>query len=648
MLKKDGTQKRVKQRQVLPRPVNENHNDTAHTTPQKLEEVQKELIAFFDAMDDVFFSVDMINLRVTQISKSCEKLYGYQAADFLADHLFWFGLIHPDDKHIVENENNILRLGGQINNTYRIIRKDKAIRWVESKIVPGLDETGKLVRVDGITRDITDRREAEENHRRSEYRYRQIVETAQEGIWTIDENEKTNFVNKKICDILEYSPQEMMGKKLYDFIDKEGKAYAIQCIERRRQGVKENLDFRYVTKSGKNVWANISTNPIFDETGKYRGALAMLIDITQRKLNEEALKKSEANLRTIFENTDSAYVLFSSEMKIISFNALAQKFSEEQNNIQLKINASIKHYFTPERWVFIKKTLNKIKRESIVNYEISLPNADGSAKWFDVRWLIVKNSDNKNCGFILTHNDITKEKLIALEREKITADLIKHNSDLEQFTYIISHNLRAPVANIVGLSNMLKEDDLEQAEKQEMLDRISIAIGNIETVITDLNMILQVRKPLNEKNEMVSFNDLIEAIKTSIHDTTESDRVQFKCTFKEADSIFTIRSYLYSIFYNLISNSIKYRKLNVAPVITIKSRKLNDKIELSFKDNGKGIDLHKNSQMLFGLYKRFDTSVEGKGMGLFMVKTQVEALGGTIKVKSKPGQGSNFIITLPI
>ncbi|HEY4327112.1 MAG TPA: PAS domain-containing protein [Mucilaginibacter sp.] len=290
MLKKEVTQKRIKQRQVLPRTVTENYNETAHMTPQKLEEVQKELIAFFEAMDDVFFSVDMINLRVTQISKSCEKLYGYKAAEFLTNHLFWFGLIHPDDKHIVENENNILRLGGQINNTYRIIRKDNAIRWVESKIVPGLDETGKLIRVDGITRDITDRKEAEENHKRSEDRYRQIVETAQEGIWTIDENEKTNFVNKKICDILEYSPEEMMGKKLYDFMDKEGKAYAMQCIERRRQGVKENLDFRYVTKSGKNVWANISTNPIFDETGKYKGSLAMVIDITQRKLNEEALK----------------------------------------------------------------------------------------------------------------------------------------------------------------------------------------------------------------------------------------------------------------------------------------------------------------------------------------------------------------------
>ena len=237
---------------------------------------------------------------------------------------------------------------------------------------------------------------------------------------------------------------------------------------------------------------------------------------------------------------------------------------------------------------------------------------------------------------------------MALEREKITADLIKHNSDLEQFTYIISHNLRAPVANIIGLSNMLKEHDLEPSEKQQAIDRISLAINNVDTVISDLNMILQVRKPMNEKKEMVCFNDIIDGIKTSIYNTIVNENVQFKCSFKEVDSLFTIRSYLYSIFYNLVSNSIKYRQPGIAPVIIFKSNKLKDKVELSFKDNGKDIDLQKNGSQLFRLYKRFDTTMEGKGMGLFMVKTQVEAIGGTIRVKSKLGEGSQFIIQLPL
>jgi len=320
---------------------------------QKLEVAHQELMTFFNAMDEVFFSVDVINLKVIQISDGCEKLYGYKTADFLANNRLWFELIHPEDKHIVDDEDEILLRGEQVNKQYRIIRRDNAVRWVENKIIPGFDESGKWVRIDGMTWDITLRKEAEEKQRQDEVRYRQIVETAQEGIWTIDEHNKTNFVNKKMADILGYTPQEMIGKEPYYFMDEAGKQEAIARITGRRNGITENVDARYVSKSGAEVWANLSANPIFDPAGKYKGTLAMLTDITQRKLNEEALKKSEANLRTIFDNTDISYILFNDEMKIVSFNALSQKYSEEQNGKKLEVNKPISYYFSESRWPFI-------------------------------------------------------------------------------------------------------------------------------------------------------------------------------------------------------------------------------------------------------------------------------------------------------
>jgi len=617
-------------------------------SPSRVEDTQHELMDFFNAMDEVFYTVDMINLRVMHISKACEKLFGFKQSDFLSDPKFWLGLVHPEDKHIIEGEDKILRRGGKVNNQYRVICKDQSIRWVENKIIPCLDDNGVLIRLNGITRDITERIETEEKHTQSEARYRQIVETAQEGIWTIDENEKTNFVNKKICDILGYTPGEMMGKELYDFMDEEGKAYTLACMERRRKGSKENLDIRYKTKTGEDVWASISANPIIDEKGSYKGALAMVTDITQRKMDEDAVKKSEANLRTVFDNTDTAYVLFNTELGIISFNALAQKYSEEINHKKLEVNRPIKDYFAEERWLFIRETLDRVAEGENVHYELSYTREDGSVRWNSVRWLDVKDDQNKHCGFILANDDITEAKIAALEREKITADLIQHNNDLEQFTYIISHNLRAPVANIIGLSDMLKEPDLDAVAKEEVLDRVSLSVKNIDAVIKDLNHILQARDPANEKKEQVYFRELVDAIRTSIYNTVVSENVQFKCLFDEAESIFTIRSYLYSIFYNLSSNSIKYHQPGIAPIISIRSHTLKNKIELRFKDNGKGIDLAKYSSQLFGLYKRFDNTVEGKGMGLFMVKTQVEALGGTIRIKSKPGEGAEFIILLPV
>jgi signal transduction histidine kinase len=115
--------------------------------------------------------------------------------------------------------------------------------------------------------------------------------------------------------------------------------------------------------------------------------------------------------------------------------------------------------------------------------------------------------------------------------------------------------------------------------------------------------------------------------------------------FTEAEEIVTIKSYLHIIFFNLISNSLKYRQPTVPPMIKITSRKENDKIVLLFEDNGIGIDLSKVGEHVFGLYKRFHTDkADGKGMGLYMVKTQVESMGGKISISSEVNTGTQFRI----
>lgn len=374
--------------------------------------------------------------------------------------------------------------------------------------------------------------------------------------------------------------------------------------------------------------------------------------MSEQNISKQVLSESndlqEANLRAIFENTDTAYVLFNSDFVIMSFNYLAQKYSQEQNNQTLVAGNSVKDYFSAERWPFIKNTLEKVAKGETIAYEISNVDAGGVVKWFDVRWLNVNDGDEQNRGFILANKEITAAKNAELEREKIIADLIQHDKDLEQFTYIISHNLRAPVANILGLADMMRDNELDNEAKMEVFDRVVQSIRNIDTVIKDLNQVLQAREMLNAKKEVVYFDNIIEAFRASIHNVVLNEKVQFKYNFDEAESVFCIPDYINSIFYNLLSNSIKYRKTGVSPLITVNSRKLPDKIELHFKDNGKGIDLEKHGRHVFGMYKRFDPTMEGKGLGLFMVKTQIEALGGTIKIKSRPGGGAEFIIQLPV
>jgi len=460
---------------------------------KKIEQTNKELNTFFNVIDDTFFSIDTICNKLIQVSQGCKKLFGYTATELQADFSLWYNAFHPDDNETIDQANIKLTGGETMVFHYRIIQKNKKIRWVESKIIPKLNSSGKLVRLDGVSRDITERKNNELELQRTENRFRRLVESAQEGIWTIDQNNLTNFVNKKMCDMLGYEPDEMLGKDLLHFVDETDRANIIACIERRKKGAKESLNIRYVTKNGKYVWTNINTNPIFDENGSYNGALAMITDITEQLEHEQSLKESEANLRTVFENTDIAFVLCNLDFNIISFNSRANEYCKLHfgRPLQTAINGL---QFLPEnrREVLINLFRQEILKK-ILDYEVNYHTIDKQAKWYLIKWVGVMNEKSEQIGLLLTVKDITEKKLMELEREQITNDLIRRNKDQEQFNYMVSHKLRAPVANISGLVQLLNDADLSDEDKIYALNCLSESIKNVDSVIIDMNEVLQLK-----------------------------------------------------------------------------------------------------------------------------------------------------------
>jgi len=180
------------------------------------------------------------------------------------------------------------------------------------------------------------------------------------------------------------------------------------------------------------------------------------------------------------------------------------------------------------------------------------------------------------------------------------------------------------------------------------LDFILSSSQALNKVIDDINQILEVKQNIHEVKEKISFDQLLNDIETSINYLIIKEKVIISGDFDELPHIYSIRSFLYSIFYNLVLNSIKYRRIGVAPEIHLSSRQTDNTMVLTFRDNGKGIDMEKHGAKLFGLYKRFDTTVEGTGLGLFMIKSQIEELGGKISVESKLGAGTTFTIELPV
>lgn len=239
--------------------------------------------------------------------------------------------------------------------------------------------------------------------------------------------------------------------------------------------------------------------------------------------------------------------------------------------------------------------------------------------------------------------DITKRKAADQEREVIIKEMSKRNADLEQFSYIMSHNLRSPVANIIGSATLLNDQHMSAEDRSFLNNAIHQSAESLDNIIIDLNHVLEI-KDRNYTKEVVCFTDLVSAIKLSIIELLNLNEFTVKCNFSATDEMYTVKPYLHSIFYNLISNSLKYRRKDIPSTILIKSEQVNGKTVLLFSDNGIGFDAAKNKDDIFGLYKRFHKDLPGKGMGLFMVKSQVELLGGTVTVESRESNGTEFRI----
>ncbi|MBQ0768554.1 MAG: PAS domain S-box protein [Bizionia sp.] len=661
------------------------------------------------------------------------------------------------------------------------------LKWVRT-IGEGEFINGKCVKIHGSFQDIDKLKNAEIKIKESEFRYRQIVETAQEGIWMLDENSETTFVNQKMCEIIGYSAEEMMGKTNFYFKEKAGIQTAKNNFERRRQGISETYNASFMTKNGRLIWTQISSNPIFNDDNIYKGSLWMVSDITEKLKADKLLLDNEQKYRKLATQLDIE------RTRLVNAQAVAKVGSWETDLQTMEVNWSRETHrifgsnpdimeATHDGFVnFVhpddKEKLNTIFEESLhqegpYSLEHRIITLQGEEKWVEENWSVTKDKngipiravgtcqditeskeaadkvirseaklklaqhiaqvgsyevdvitreqtwsdefytilgitketppsrekfvqfihpddrtralseidtalavyENGSCLFrfvrtngetgyassewefefnaqdnpIYIHGilrDLTTEKKAELERLKMISDIIQRNSDLEQFSYIVSHNLRAPTANIIGFTTILQDEVLTPKEQKQLLKGLSASVAGLDVIIKDINTILQSNRDVHEKKEVIEFSNLVEDIKVSIGHLIDKHQVVITTDFSEVEDIYSIKVYIYSIFYNLISNSIKYSKPNEQPIIEIKSKVENGKIILTFRDYGLGIDIKTKGDKLFGLYNRFHFHVEGKGMGLFMVKTQVESLGGKIEVASELNKGALFTITI--
>ncbi|TAH19140.1 MAG: sensor histidine kinase [Cytophagales bacterium] len=249
--------------------------------------------------------------------------------------------------------------------------------------------------------------------------------------------------------------------------------------------------------------------------------------------------------------------------------------------------------------------------------------------------------------FDALHSDLdSKIKDRTIELQSAAENLIQRNKDLEEFSYIVSHNLRAPVANMLGLASLFKRTELSEEQHKELVPHLEDSAKRLDTTIRDLNEVLSIRNSAMKNREHINLADTLGFIEKSLKNEIYENKVEIETDFSKTPILYTVRGYLESILYNLLSNAIKYRSPERFPHISLSTHTENDYDCLIVSDNGLGIDLKTGTYKIFGLYQRMHTHTEGKGFGLYLVQTQVESLNGKIEVESEIGQGTTFKVYL--
>ncbi len=250
-----------------------------------------------------------------------------------------------------------------------------------------------------------------------------------------------------------------------------------------------------------------------------------------------------------------------------------------------------------------------------------------------------------------TNAEIKAQRAELMEKNKALSDanreLIKHSNELSQFSYTVSHNLRGPVASLLGLIQIT--DSLDGKPQTEEVNRhIKNAVNKLDNIIRDLSKIIAIRNPTFRIHQKISIANELDSILLQLRGDREPPDAEFRIDLSRAPFFYSVRPMVVSIFYNLISNALQYRSPERTPLIEITSSQDDRYFMLTVKDNGLGIDLKRHGENVFKMYKRFHPHIEGKGLGLYLVKMQAELLNGRIEVASQVNGFTEFNVFIGV
>ena len=480
----------------------------------------------------------------------------------------------------------------------------------------------------------------------SEEKYRNLFHFSPTPMWVYDmDNFHFLDVNEAAIRNYGFGREEFLSMTIKDIRPKED----IIRLEDAVQFSKKNPstfftgEFRHKKKSGEIFEVEIQSNVI--EFNGIKSEIVLATDITKKKVEEHRLKLLES---VITNATDSILITEAEPFdlpgpRIIYVNDAFTKMTGYTKEEVIGETPRILQGPKTSR-----KTLDKLRLalENWESCEVELINYRKNGEEFWVNFTIVPIANEKGwfTHWIAIERDITLKKKEEQEKEQLIRELTQNISDIRQFAYITSHNLRAPLSNLIGLLNLTEDIDVQDETLKEILFGFKTSTNHLNETVEDLIKILIIKDKNSIAQEEIQFETIFQKVFTQTKNLIKENNPKIKYDFSLAPNVFFNPVYLESIFLNLFTNALKYSSPTRNLEIKIHSKRIGNEIQLEFEDNGIGINLKRHKDRVFGLYQRFHNHPNSKGLGLYLVKSQLETLGARIEIESRVDEGTKFFI----
>ena len=343
--------------------------------------------------------------------------------------------------------------------------------------------------------------------------------------------------------------------------------------------------------------------------------------------------------RTISENFPNGSVaILDKELKILY--TAGKEFHVPGTNSAVLENTIYTSHFNDATSKKVKLELDKVFNGNSTVFEAGYQTLS-----YIISAVPLFEKDNSINKILLATQNISEQKKNETEKEMLIEELMHNNNDLKQFSYITSHNLRAPLSNLLGILQLLDMSSITDPMSSLLLKNFKDCTLQLNETVNDLINVLIIKNNVNTKRETLSIPQTLNRVISSVQNTIDNFNAEIHQNFEAFDNVEFNKSYLESILLNLLTNALKYSSPDRKPVIRVYTKKEHDVIKLYFSDNGLGIDIERHKNKIFGLYQRFHDHADSKGLGLYIVNSQIRVMGGEIEVASEVDKGSTFIVT---